>query len=490
MTGVNLETIKLILIYLLRSDKLMGLAAGKLRTDHFRPGGWERGYAVLWEILSRYYATYRRRPDRHVVEHEFNSFLSANPAYLMGEQIEGCRTILVNAYNPHFDKVDEHTWEYGRVLLSRFLVERNVIDKLRLGLQGGGSAEDVVRDAHKAMAGSQLSAHTTVRPFDVCIDEPLAQRQRTGAEWFDHLVHSGDATRGGLYVDGGDLVGFIAPVGNGKTLAAIHLATRMALRSRHIRFVTTEQPVEGEMRIRMLLRLQACATGIPTLRLQGGRVNLTAEERQRYDQVRDQIDTHFGVIDASGIHSQRNNVCGMDEIEVMLMEEASRGIRVELVVIDWFGPILRQLIAKDGGYGKKDARHYTVEETKKALRLAATYKTNFFITHQSSTEAIKRPISGQPMVTDAEDAKNFGHLMQFCFSMTRQDEESHIARLSSVKAREAGRRGTINVKIDGQLQQIEIRDDMVLDPRNRRGGFVKEGDEDEVVDRPRGFRSA
>jgi hypothetical protein len=155
------------------------------------------------------------------------------------------------------------------------------------------------------------------------------------------------------------------------------------------------------------------------------------------------------------------------ELEGYLQRFSRDGIHVGLVVLDWFGLLMNRAASSSKHVGLTSvARSVTELEISRIIGLSARFQTNFFILHQSDSEAKGRHWHAPPKLTDAADAKNFTDLLHVCISMSSADPKTQIAIFRAVKARGFAQR-EVMVRRDGDRHRWEIVENLHFNTKMR-----------------------
>jgi len=454
-------TLECMLIVYLRSPQTLQLAANNLHPSMFSALGYERGYAVLFSILMAYYKQHQACPSIAVVWAELESRCKQFDSLLNDQLVECLRNLLQVAGQYPQEQIDLAVpWVKQKTI--EFVQARLILPQIRAGLEGNLPVREVIDSAMTAIQRAKsMELAPPVYAFDTLTHDPMPSRLITGARWFDILV-------GGLRERGGEMIGFLGPSGQGKTMAGIDLAVNLAKRGRHVLYYTYEQPVEGDTAHEMTYRAIANVTGIPKAELERrGFANLTPDQQMLVKKLGSAVNQYIRFYDFSGAR-QGVGFGGMSEFEPYLQSLVSGGIQPALVVIDWWGQMLNRLCMNSprqaGTAGL--ARLLTNQEISTAITLGSRYHVNFFIIHQSDTVAKGRPHYAEPKLTDAADAKNFPDLMQFCISMSSASDETGNARFKTVKGRTSGR-NELCVHRNYELHRWEVQEGYRLNTKTR-----------------------
>lgn len=468
---IDADLLQLILIHLMRSLTVMRHAAGRLDPAHFYNTGLEVGYMQLYAVLLKYFKKYNTLPGKAVLLAELKSSLESERSMLSEVQAQSVYELVEIAFSDSFDDSDENTASWAIDQLTVFLTERVVLGNLRQGMDRGVETSELITKLQSDYASSCLSGAEAVDPFAIW-DKEIVARKSTGVRWYDLL------TGGGIYDSGGEVAGFLAGTGWGKTFAAIQLGVGLAKRDFPVLYCSYEQAIEGRMAHDITHRVVSCASGVKRSSLARGSAGLTTEEMSAVRRASDKMNNRLSLLDMSGVHSG-TGIGGVDELEAQLMKFSKKGIHIKMVIVDWFGNMVDKMLAESNkNVDTRMTRFHYKQEIGKAIVLSAKYHTNFLMMHQSNTIAQEGSCSRKPNQTDAEEARNFPQLMQFCFALGKPTKEQ-VSILSMVKAR-ATSRGDVYVKLNGELSCFETMETMIADPRS--GLPIEADDRDKVLD--------
>ena len=471
MIRLNAQAVQSIMVYLLRSPSFMRMASSKLQPDHFYDEGHERVYKRIYEIARNYFNEHHELPTKDIILSDLYEFVAKYKNYFNDDHLQFAVNLVFGAWSKEYDNADtkDHIYHYNRNKLAEFLAERGVTDKIQDMLsQGDMQVKQLIETMQKRVSESMLiDEDVGVSAMSSLSTGPVTKRTLTGAAWFDYL------SDGGLYEQGGEIIGFFSGTGYGKTTASVHIATAMAKRGRDVFYFSYEQAVaDAANNHKLLHKAISSATGIPTSRLECGLDALTEQEKELLKLEEAALKNHLRFFDMTGYQNQTGKG-GIAEIETYLAMAAQQGRRVGLVIIDWFGELRGRRLAQEASK-YKDARAVTSEEMKTALVLSVKYNTNFLIIEQSSTAAMQKKPNIKLDVTDVQEAKNLGHLMHMLIGMTQPSSESGFATMATVKARHTGRKELV-VKYLWEQNQIIAKPDMHRDAKMK--AFVRNGEE-------------
>jgi len=454
---IDADLLQLILVHLMRSPTVMRHAVGRLEPSHFYTTGLEIGYSQLYDVLLVYFKKYNTLPGKVVLLMELRMRLESEASLLSDVQVQSIYTLVEAAFTPLFDDADTSTSGWAIDQLTVFLTERVVLNNLRQALDSGVETSELITRLQSDYATSRISGAEGIHPFSVW-DKEVVERSPTGVRWYDLL------TGGGIYDAGGEVAGFLAGTGWGKTFAAIQLAVGLAKRDCHVLYCSYEQAIEGRMSHDITHRVVSCASGVKRSSLAKGRVGLSPEELASIQRAEHKMNDRLQLLDMSG-SVPGVGLGGVDELEALLMQFSRKGAHVKMVIVDWFGNMIdKMLAANNKNVDTRITRFYFKQEIGKAIVLAARYQTNFLMLHQSNTIAQEGSSARKPNQTDAEEARNFPQLMQFCFGLGKPTKEQ-VSILSMVKARSI-ERGDVYVKLNAELSCFETMETMVADPRS------------------------
>lgn len=468
---LTIDEVELLLAGIFRYEELMREMSHRFQLNLFRPEGFERGHGKLCHLAIEYYKKYQAMPSEAVLRAEFKSFQTQQPGYLLDDQWSATDNFLSAVFHPEF-ALPESCVPWLKEKLDQFLVERVVLPKLQHLAAQPIVDQKEIDDLSSTLRQSRVSRMDPVNPFECLQEGPLPPAEPIGVRWFDMLV-------GGLYDVGGDMIGMITPSGWGKTLAAVELVTGVALCGHRAVLLSYEQPLSGDRHFEMTHRAISCACGIPRDTLALGRASLSPEQRDMFDKISKRVKDNLLFFDMS---TAAMGSGGFRELDTILNGVAQDGRGIRLVAVDWLGLMLSRRIGSipksQGVADPKMLRPYAIDELSHAISLSKRYNTNFFITHQASSDVSKRSTSARPTSTDAADFKNMDNLMTFMIGMTTPDEREYCS-LHTTKARNKPI-SSVSVRRNGLYNRFDVVD-AELDPRTHKT-WLERGERHRVQD--------
>ena len=207
----------------------------------------------------------------------------------------------------------------------------------------------------------------------------------------------------------GDVFGLVGGSGGGKTTLAIQLGIDYAqLQWQHVLYL----PYESAIRPEYWRRFIGCACRIPSpIMNQFNNISEMSEELQAIVQTKwtEQTQPRFHVTEMLG------DGTGVPGLESILADYESRGIHIDLVIVDQYFQLLKQWRAATGSRQtvKDDSQMMTME----IVRVAAEARTAVVLLHQKTaaegqTSPAKRVEKGQ-----AQEDKAFDNWLPYCVGL-------------------------------------------------------------------------
>jgi len=501
---MSTDEVEFLVVYLLRSAQVFGAARGLLTPAHFRD---DRHLGTLWEVARDLIETRGherltqdglRGAIRSHIESEVDTLSRRDIDQLLaGENgpLGAKMGFLPYAFEPAREA--ELDGAEGLALLERFLEER----------KDTGDREAVAVPVSRA-SGRAHAPDSTWDDRDGAEADPgdfsaLVNPSRT-VETFSTGCAIFDRSFGGQA--GGEVYGFIAPIGAGKTTVGNQLAVataRVLARTAatgdeglgHSYFFSYEDTLD-----RHALRSLYFAAEIDRDGLRGmtedamsrrGKLKTYETERyrragltdladlpgecERLDAARADLNRNFHLVDFNSPTAKGQGHRGVTEIASYLEREIKdHGRRPGMVVIDYCGKAVELECALFGGDLDRQFRGRVGAFPLQCRDLIARrFDVPVWINHQVRPGAIDQPANAELGDHDGAESRSFARDLNFLFAMAMPDPDHHIARLTVAKASRGRSGGTSQlVRLDGPLGRIEPADkEFMFDPPS--GRFVR-----------------
>jgi hypothetical protein len=399
----------------------------KLRTDDFDET-IERGHQLLWSIASDFYRTYHQVPPIGAIYADI-LFRTSNHPDWDRESINGLNAMVQQYFEKPKDDKDLIP-QYALSILQQWLYERRIhtrimdySEKYQTATPANG---DIVQSLSDEFKQTRISSAEVIDPFAEDTNMlGVAPRERTGISFLDLLL--GGGTRAG------ELYGFIAPSGGGKTTFGHQLCVTCARdRRKHIVvFSYEESPKTHEY----MIPVYAMASGLSKTIFDDLNPweKMKPDQRESYLKAKQDLATYVHYVDMSASDSSAGSG-GPPEIDSVLIDMESRGMQVHGVIIDWLWPMFQRYFA-----GYKVARNKIFDERNFAQNLmdelkqvARRRKCWVWINHQAAPAKASK--KSELSWTDAAEFRSFAWLVNVCFALGMLDNEC-LGQLNCAKNR-------------------------------------------------------
>jgi RecA/RadA recombinase len=447
----------LLALHLLRDEETIAGAMDRLDPEQDFIEG-ETAYRVLWRISSGYYRKYGHPIPQNFLITELSKVMETNEADEVAAAFELITFLIKEAYEPgtQFNAKAVIT-----DVMQPLIWERRFDPMLQQMAASGGDADRLLL-AQQLTAAADSGRVTSARAADVwdgdverALDAAERARIATGCDLYDYLMRGTKPA---------SVVGVLAFSGGGKTALAIESAVAMAMSGRHAAIFSWETPLRPDLRN----RVYAAALGCPIDDFEGQWDRVTPEITARLKEVSEVLKTYLHLFDFTGGDDSVGGDGGVAEVGVVLRDLHSRGIKPELVILDWLGALVTKYMAAQNISGNLQRETLALSCTL-AKGVAARFNCQVMITHQLRADA-SRGTSFRPSQYDASDFRMFGNLMHFVVVFTKMDGNKRCQAYTD--------------KCRGPRRECTTRYD------DNRGCFtVEDGDEWALVDAPNGSQT-
>lgn len=455
---ISQPELDLLLIHLLRSEKVLQAALTRVRPEHFTAA--EKVYAIIWSCTSDFYKQNKKLIQKDFLIAEVRRRLNDDPTFAYPGFIEAVTAVAEMA-----DKFPDIVEGYAFELLQEFVTIRQFGNKLREVASGGVVTPAIWDDLVNRFQNTTIDTAVEVSPFDISSMPKLGVRPRhpTGVSFLDTMLGGG--------VRMGELYGFLAPSGGGKTTLGNQLAVEVSQRNQLTVVMSYEQPVNGEY----LIPVYACATKIP--RAKWEQINehvpieavLNPEEIKIFNSTRQMINNNLCFVDMSGLNANGTSFTGfggVDEIRAKLDNiQQTKGRKIDALIVDWFWPlVIRAYDRMNLSHGKRiDSRVYAQSVVDSLRALCSQFDCWGWLNHQLNPAEAKKKRAMS--FEDAAELKSFAWYLHGCFCLDKLTEEDQTGTIHFSKARNQKNSSRV-VQLHGNVATfVDNGDDLVLDDK-------------------------
>jgi hypothetical protein len=447
---VTHEQLDILLVHLIQSIDLMQAACNKIRVQDFDES--EFAHKLIWVTASDFYKTHKKLAPM--------DFLNTEVMYRLTMLPELNNTAIQQSITK---KIKEYfAWEGGLIpsyaldILTSFLFERQVGTKLLEQASKGSMSKHIWEEIKLLERGASLDRAIEISPFSMNSGPLVGVKPRnpTGITFLDNML--GGGTRKG------EVYGFLAASGNGKTTFGNQIAIAKAKDKKLTLVFSYEQPIDEEF----LIPVYACATKIPRRVWECIRTPddipkvLTPVQYESYKTACGLIDQHLRFIDMS------SSFHGPIEIDRKIAEIQERsGLQVDGIIIDWFWPMVSRAFGSlQGDRNKKyDLRTFAQGLIDEIKQIAISRNCWCWLNHQLNPDEAKKKRAMS--FEDAAEVKSFAWYLNGCFCLDKLDEVEKIGTIHFSKARNQPN-SKCSVQLKGEIATFMPLDkDLVWDKR-------------------------
>jgi hypothetical protein len=497
-----------LIAYLIRSAPVFAEAKDVLLGEHFTG---EEHFATLWLALvalaDRYgHGMITQDMLHHEIEERSRSDLDALPQDMLDELLSGPDAELgpgrsgIIHYAYGADVTASLQEAYGLDLLKQFLAERAVADAMKLEISATGfdTPTNMVQFCERMRAmNSRIetlgtsSIRASFLPDDYI--PTVAVTFSTGVPFFNRMM-GGQAN--------GEVYGFMAPYGAGKTVVGMQVCvetarvfSQLANRGGELRhaYYFHYEGSTAEMRQRsqtFAAEIEKDTLGSEAAYRQMSRTGrLKPYEIERYRSRGDTdltnapgeyerlhaaaaiLNRNFHLIDYSGGDHPDSGNRGVAEIEDFLSSEVRAGRIPGMVVIDYcLKAVERELEGKNLDLASNLRLMVRGYPDRCRRQIAARFDLPVWILHQVKGAANDAGPTMKIGMADAAESKSFAENLYFLFGMAKPDDVHHVALLHTAKDRRNGMTGqTQLVRLDGRFARFDPADAVfTVDPATNR----------------------
>ena len=355
---------------------------------------------------------------------------------------------------------------YGTEPQGRALVQQTLEDayrdyrtrKLSIDIQAPDSDEErqrSVASVNDVLSSNMFANLQTKNAFeDPKAKLQMAKRSSTHCEILDGLIDGAAA---------GDIIGWFAPSGGGKTTEAIQVHCRHIDASATSAYFSGEQPMEGDLSIRMY----SVMTGNKRFIFENPDTVYpeTYEKIQKKSQVWGHHGHFFDLTD-EGVGA----ISSIDDLWRPIEAMVRDGNPPRVIILDWWGCFVTLLNAglpptRDGNEQKEREKRWILDLKKRCKSIGAWCLILHQIAGASAGKSSKHVASSH----DAQGNKDLNNMMDYCVVTSKKDKSSGAVRIITDKAR-----GKENREIRGVLDGARCRIRRDTDPDRALEGMTAE----------------
>ncbi len=420
----------------------------------------ELDHKLLYRLASDFYGKTGRMITSELMFMEIGK-VASNPLYSDPQFVDGLFKLAGYCYFEF--PANSLIAANAEQIMDDFLFDRRVINRMVGLVERGGICRDDWRQLQVEGNTAQLEAARIVEPFAMASEDVLGplERQQLGVDVLDALMPGPRS---------GELYGFLAPTGGGKTTLSMQMSIALAKRHEHVAFFTYEDEPNKEYMVPVL----ACATGINRSRVEKIRNvdDFTPDEKRRYEEARQSIGRYLHIIDLSGSRTATAGRGGPPEIDSYLNRFEAQGIHISMFVLDWFWIMMRRYMSvykrPKGDNMKQTLEDRTFAQTLvDELKMICRKRGCWGWVNQQLSPAVSASKKKKMGWQDAAEFKSFAWFLNGCFALTELDEHQ-MATLNYSKAR-SSKTGYIAVELKGEEARFVNRSqDMTWSDRQRK----------------------
>jgi len=481
---LSVTQIQLMLSSLLRDSVAFTQIHQTISATHFPED--LRHLAGIWAMAKAHYDAFGKLPDEATAWAEGGQIVNADN--FDERHIEDIEKVLTDAYSEPIEVVEKRrrsVLAYAKQFLEesaqrqlRDTVGQTVVNRIELPA--------LLKTLEKNI---QVITSMETGKVDLPFPDDLKQvetliKVSTGCDWFDHYLRGGQAP--------GEVYGFAAPYGVGKTTMGIQLSCNRCMHELAQTKTTgrDKTPVvytvfyEEEMNS-VRHRMLSYAGNVPKEMIEDGRwsemstraegnykpyeLSIYAEalrsgikppgEMERLVVAKEQLTVNWRPIDFTGSKPEYNQAAGqfVDGIVSVIEQDQSLSGNpgVSMIVIDYASAAADRHIQHEGLDPTRFMRPLLGRMPLRIKnQLAVRFGCPVWVMQQLNTDANSRAAGVAPKITDLPEARNFAENLSFAFLMGTKTADSLVV-LSNVKQRRAEKQPDTVLFIDGAYSRIK-----------------------------------
>lgn len=454
MTKVKRTELDTLLVHLVRCPAVTLKALDRLVPNDF-DDATELPHKLIWKISSDFYRKFKTVIPASYMADKLSEMSSEVPMLADPQISASVQTMLDTCYTrlPDHDLIAASALE----TLANLLFERHALSEFDKTRQESGMTPDKWEELNTRRRTDAITGASVTEPFSdtASCDIRIEPRQEIGINFLDTLLG------GGMRL--GEVMGFLAPSGGGKTTFSNQVAISYSKRAKHTFVFTYEEPISDEY----LQPVWACASGLPRSAFEKLKNfnELPADQLKQFQRAKDAIGGYLHYIDMSGAKGTGSGFGGIKEIETILLEYKSRGIVADAIIIDWFWPMFKRWTAtttRTFGESSGEERGKAQICTDEIKQLCGKYHCWAWVNQQATPSEAKKKKKMEQQ--DSAELKSFSWFMNGCLALNTLEEDKLTGILNYSKARSV-RKGSIYIQLKGEIATfVPCDEDSMYDP--------------------------
>ena len=452
--GLSVDERKELIIHLVRDESTLRAAESRLSFDLFYDN--EVIDSLFWEVsLENYRKIHMLTPKEQ--------FRLSVMRKIDDRRIDIDKALVDTWINEIFSR-DESTLNHAFVvnILSEFILERRVGDRIRSLLDSNEDLSTVVEDLHKASLSSKISSAKATDLSALGLDVFAGlKRIDSGCLPLNKILDGGVRPK--------ETYGILGPMKGGKTAFCQTIACDwLTVKSdppRKVTYVTYEESAE-----QLWPKFLVCsANKWPGSYLDGKSLkDFPADVAEKLTRHGNLLSNGLNLIDMAG--SKNQGFGGLNELIATLESEHKAGTLGQLVIIDHLLPLANLELGAKGLSPDGNLRHTVQNICQTFVNCMSRFGTTGILAHQMDGSGNKKNSHYKPSHMDSSENKLFGQYLHAIMCLGTKDETSGVAYLNLSATRNTQAK-YIQVIVDGAYRRIRLANNYHEDGS---GGFISD----------------